>query len=814
MCRGVQVFAHIIFALFGAFAFAQAGALPVVVTLGAPPPVAGQEFTVSALVTNPALSPAPTGSIQFNFGDGTSDVSVPMTYRVAKTTHTYSTVGSAQITATYSGDATFTSSTAVVQGQVLTSVPTVTLNVFGDSISAAGNTVSDTSTNWVQVVAYIHGWQLNNSAQPGYRLADECPYMYATPVTPSSYSAMLLGQNDFWGVSPAPSSAVSQYQNSLLACSAWLLIPQTSAAGTHPKLVAQDASVVQSGTWSQSSLFPLMGLSTANAGDSLTATVSGSTVYLGLTGTVQSNYTVDVFVDGQLAGEYNPSFVYSGNKTQAIPYGIRIPVLGSTGSAPHTVSVVCTDPGPSGCFVDWFGGNGFVAPNQMPLLWLGEPYLDNQPSHSFAEMLEYAEAIREMGQSLQSDGLGLSLADVFDNFDGEIDTQCMADLVHPSACGHQILAATYLGAMDWLFIKDQRIDFGQLSPVAFGSTAAVDVKATSELPVRLSVVSGPATINGNSVVPTAVGSVIVEADQSGNADYLAAAPATATIEITPAPVSVSIVPSALEVPYQGSFSVTAQVVWNGSGPVPGYVSLQDGNATIGTATLDSTGTATFANLQLAPGSHLLSGSYAPQGNFASGASPIIDVLVGYPPASLQITTSSQGVSLAGGQQVSFSLHLIPSLGFTPAVTFHCTGLPALASCQFSSNPLALGASGAVETVTIVTSGPYSNLAPVQAKNRTQRNIGCLVMVLAALFWSPGLLPGILVPLRRSKRAVLSRTALFLAFIVFTVAVFTNCGGGAPQRTPIGTSTVTITATAVQASATVTDSTSFQLVIAR
>jgi hypothetical protein len=816
MLKRMQVFVPTAPILFGVLAFGQTGASPAAVTLGVPPPVAGQQFTVYALVTNLSRSPAPTGSIQFDFGDGTSALSVPMTYRVAIATHTYFKVGSAQITATYSGDSNFAPASAVVQGQILTAVPAVTLNVFGDSISAAGDSVSADGTNWITMVAYVHGWQLNNSATPGYRTPDGCQYIYGTAITPATYSAVFLGPND---VDPWIAQAETQYQNTLLACTAWLLIPVTSVAGTHPKFIAQDASVSQGGVWTPSSLFPSMGLTSTEAGDSLTATVTGSSVYIGLSGTTQSNYTVDVLVDGQLAGEYTPAIFYSGDYTNNVPYGIRIPVPGSGLSSTHTVSVVCANPGTSGCNVDWFGGNGFATPNREPWLWLGEFYETASPTTTYAETLSYVEGIRKVGEDFQADGLGVTLVDVFDNFDSAIDTPCMGDGVHPALCGHQILAATFLGAMDWLFTKDQRIDFGQPSSIAYGSGgASVEVNATSGLPVSLNVTSGPATLNGTVITPTAVGSVVLEADQSGDANYLPAASATEIINITPAPVSVSLTPSAVEVPYQGTFSATVKVVWRGAGPVSGNVELLDGNTAIGTAALDSTGAATFSNLQLAPGNHGLTASFAQQGNFAAGYSPAVDVVVDFPPPSLQITASSPGVSLAGGQQVSFSLHLVPSLGFTPSVTFGCAGLPALASCQFSQNPLALGVSGATETVTIVTTGPFSDLPPVQAKNRTERHAGGFVIALAAAFRIPGLLSGLLALLRgrhgRDKHKRFRGTTPCLAAMAFTWTLLNGCGGELAPRTPVGTYTVTVTAAAVQGATTVTQAKSFQLNVAK
>jgi hypothetical protein len=608
---------------------------------------------------------------------------------------------------------------------------------------------------------------------------------------------------------------VSAVQKSLLACVAWLLIPDTSADGTHPKFNAQDVSVSQAGVWTKSSLNPAMGLTTIETGDSLTATVAGSTAYVGLSSTVQSNYTVDVLVDGELAGQYTPTNLLSGNYTQTIPYGIRIAVPGSAPSVSHSVKVVCSNPGASGCSVDWFGGNGFAAPNQVPVVWLGEPYEDDQPAaHPRSEYQTYIAAFREVGAAFQSDGLGLNLSDVFDNLDGVADPQCLADKIHPALCGHQIVAATYLGATDWLFSKDQRIDFGQLSPIPYGSAnVPIDVSATSGLPVSLSVASGPATLQGDTITPTAVGVVNLGADQAGSADFLPTSHGTASITVTPAPVAVSILPSATQLPFQSALSVSVRVSWNGSGPIAGSVTLLDGTSSIGTAMLDATGAASFTNVQLTPGSHELSASYAQQGNFAAGTSAAVEVVM-YPPPNLQVTESSPGASLSGGQQVSFSLLLEPSAGFAPTVTFSCSGLPALASCEFPQSPLALNAGGGKETVTILTTGT-SSLPPVQATNRRDLIPRDFVAVLAAAFWSPGLISGLLALLRgrrgRGKRRSVQGTILSLLSLALIGIVLNGCVAEVPKpRTPVGAYAVVVTATAVQRATTVTQAASFQL----
>jgi hypothetical protein len=77
----------------------------------------------------------------------------------------------------------------------------------------------------------------------------------------------------------------------------------------------------------------------------------------------------------------------------------------------------------------------------------------------------------------------------------------------------------------------QTINFAAIaSPVKY--TSAIQLSATggaSGNAVTFSVVSGPATILGNTLIITAPGAVVVEADQAGNSNYLAAAAVRQTV---------------------------------------------------------------------------------------------------------------------------------------------------------------------------------------------------------------------------------------------------------------------------------------------
>ena len=89
--------------------------------------------------------------------------------------------------------------------------------------------------------------------------------------------------------------------------------------------------------------------------------------------------------------------------------------------------------------------------------------------------------------------------------------------------------------------SQQTINFPAIASRAYGSPAFT-VSASSSLgssyPVTIAVQSGPATISGNTVTLTGVGTVVLKASQAGDAQY---SPATATqsFQVTPAPLTVT-----------------------------------------------------------------------------------------------------------------------------------------------------------------------------------------------------------------------------------------------------------------------------------
>ena len=190
------------------------------------------------------------------------------------------------------------------------------------------------------------------------------------------------------------------------------------------------------------------------------------------------------------------------------------------------------------------------------------------------------------------------------------------------------------------------------------SPIPIDVSSTSGLPVNLKVISGPATASGNTITPTGVGSVTLQADQAGDANYLPAANEEKKLRIAPAPVTVSLSASSTNVIYPQTVSLDVAVLSNGTDGVPGTVTLNDGGEQLGTVSLDANGTAAFNNVQLAIGNHPLSAAFnASNGNHLPAVSPTVNISVVAPTVTPRITITPSSASVSTGQTLSVSVVL-------------------------------------------------------------------------------------------------------------------------------------------------------------
>ncbi len=130
---------------------------------------------------------------------------------------------------------------------------------------------------------------------------------------------------------------------------------------------------------------------------------------------------------------------------------------------------------------------------------------------------------------------------------------------------------------------------------------ALAAVASSGLPVTYSVVSGPATLSGNMVTVTGVGSVTIRASQAGNGSFLPAPDVERTFTVTKAAATVTL--GSLSATYNGSprsatattnpAGLTVNFTYNGSATAPTNAGSYTVVGTINSPTYQGSATGTL-----------------------------------------------------------------------------------------------------------------------------------------------------------------------------------------------------------------------------
>jgi hypothetical protein len=130
----------------------------------------------------------------------------------------------------------------------------------------------------------------------------------------------------------------------------------------------------------------------------------------------------------------------------------------------------------------------------------------------------------------------------------------------------------------------------------------------------------------------------------------------------------------------GSALTFKAAITGGTATATGTVSLLDGSTQLAQQTLDGSAGAAFDLSNLSAGVHTLTLTYSRDGNYAAGTSaPLSQSITDF---QLVIGTTSQTISAGSGAH--YALTVTPVAGFTGSVTFSCSGLPALATCNAST----------------------------------------------------------------------------------------------------------------------------------
>lgn len=280
---------------------------------------------------------------------------------------------------------------------------------------------------------------------------------------------------------------------------------------------------------------------------------------------------------------------------------------------------------------------------------------------------------------------------------------------------------------------------------------------------------------------------------SGNASFAASTSSAVTETVnavTSAATTTTLTASPNPAGSGQTVTFTATISPTPTGTPTGTVTFYSGSALLGTATVNSSGVATFTSSSLPTGALSLTAVYSGNAGFATSTSSTLAETVN---TAYTVTAPSTPFTAAEGASVVIDVTVPPVGGaFNSVVTMSATGLPPGATASFNPPTVTPGTAGAPTVLTI-------QLATVAALIDPHRSLPFASFAFAIGLCSVGFRPKRLV--RRFKRAIAVAVLCCAASTLFA------CGGGfvgAPTTQP-GSYVVTITGTSgsAQVSTTVT-----------
>jgi YVTN family beta-propeller protein len=303
---------------------------------------------------------------------------------------------------------------------------------------------------------------------------------------------------------------------------------------------------------------------------------------------------------------------------------------------------------------------------------------------------------------------------------------------------------------------------------------------------------GTSTLSGGqaslSTSSLALGSHSITAVYNGDANFQGSTSATLTQVVktaTTIAVTSNVNPSGLNEAVTFTANVSA-----GGGTPTGSVTFKDGASALGSATI-SAGQATFNATTLTPGSHSITAAYGGDANFLGSTSTALTQSVTSQPPDFSVATSAASATVAAGQSTTFNFSITPNNGFISPINFSCSGQPMGVTCVF--NPATVTPNGSSAVTTMLTVSTTTNVATLNSPGRQ----GPTAASIAGYgLWLPGAfgLAGLLF-IGRSKRPRQRKTSsLLLLGVVVCLALAGLAGCGGRSTPPPTTATFNVVAT--------------------
>jgi large repetitive protein len=324
-------------------------------------------------------------------------------------------------------------------------------------------------------------------------------------------------------------------------------------------------------------------------------------------------------------------------------------------------------------------------------------------------------------------------------------------------------AATPVNFKVTIAVETQTITIGKPPTPTYGSAFTVSATSSSNLPVTITEISGPATGSGNGpFTTTGAGVVNFQATQAGNTNFTAATPVNFSVTVGKQNSLTTVSANPATVTPIQSVTLTANVSAAITGSPTGTVTFFDNNVQIGSPVAIAGGQAQLT-VPLLSGTQSLSATYSGDANFLTSTSTN-SATVNVAPLDFTMTPLSPvTLSVEPGAAASVSFNVTPLYVVYPGpVSFSLSGLPPNAT--YTITPTSIAATGGPLTVAVTIT-----TAPALVKNSSPYSPRSAPIALALFL--PLLALG---TLRRRHRWI---SLLLLVMSVFAGSAFLGCAGG-------------------------------------
>jgi hypothetical protein len=580
------------------------------------PSVFGQAITLTASVSAiPPGAGTPTGTVSFFDGAALLGTGT-LGGGVATLTSSSLTVGSHSLTAVYSGDADFTSSTSPVDTTTTNQADTTTAlsatpdpSVLGQpvTLTATVSAVPPGSGTPTGTVSFFDGATLLGTATLSGGVATFTTS--ALSVGSHAFTAVYGGDSDFAGsTSPVDITTTTQAATSTNLTAA----PDPSSFG---QLVTLTATVT--------AVPPGSGIPTGTADFFDGATLLG-------TGTLSGG--VATFTSSALAvGSHSLTAVYSGDSNLT---GSTSPVDTITVNQAATTTTVTAAPNPS-----VFGQAVTLSATVSAI-----PPGSGTPTGT----VSFFDGATLLGTATLVGGVAIFTTSALAVGTHSITAVYSGDADFMGSAASATTTTTQAATITTLTAAPDPSSFGQ--PVTFTASVSA-VPPGAGIPSGTvsffdgATLLGTATVNGSGVATlsaaAAIGSHSLTAVYSGDINFTGSASPVTTTTVNQAAANTILIasPNPAVVGQAVTFTATVSAVAPGAGTPTGTVSFFDGPTLLGTGTVNGSGVATLSSVP-ALGSHSLTAVYSGDGNFTGSTSFALTLTV--------VTAGTGGAPSTGG----------------------------------------------------------------------------------------------------------------------------------------------------------------------